>query len=145
MRRGKGVVGSQESPTRVLVANKGNRTNADKGKCTPVHRAHSGNDTEWREWKEKFLAQACLQGYRDILHGSTKAPPEKKEELTDTEQFAQDCNLRTYSDLILCCTGIPFSLVENAKTKEHPCGDAALAWKRLKEKFEVETAASRVC
>ncbi len=39
---------------------------------------------------------------------------------------------------------MPFSLVENTKTKEHPCGDAALAWKRLKEKFEVETAASKV-
>ncbi len=63
--------------------------------------------------------------------------------MTYAEELAQEYNLRAYSDLILCCTGIPFSLVENAKTKNHPYGDAALAWKRLKEKFEEETAASK--
>ncbi len=84
----------------------------------------NGNNTEWREWKEKFLAQACLLGYRDVIYGNVKAPPEDKRKLTDAEELAQEYNLRAYSDLVLCCTGIPFSLVENAKTKNHPYGDA---------------------
>ncbi len=48
----------------------------------------SGNDNEWREWKEKFLAQACLLGYRDLLDENIKLRPEGRKSLTDDEAFA---------------------------------------------------------
>ncbi len=49
-----------------------------------------------------------------------------------------------YSSLILCCTGVPFSIVDGAKTVELPSGDARLAWEALKERYQVEKTVCRI-
>ncbi len=50
----------------------------------------------------------------------------------------------TNSTLILCCERVPFSLVNEAKTDALPNGDARLAWKALKDKYQKENAASKI-
>ncbi len=60
------------------------------------------------------------------------------------DEIAREYNMYTYSSLILCCTGVPFSIVDRAMTVELPSGDARLAWEVLKERYQVETAASKV-
>ncbi len=49
-----------------------------------------------------------------------------------------------YSNLILSCKGVPFSIVNGAKTDALPNGDAKLVWKALKEKYQVENAATKI-
>ena len=45
--------------------------------------------------------------------------------------------IRAYGDLLQCCTQdiVSFGIVDTAKDKELSNGNAALAWKRLSEKF----------
>ncbi len=103
-----------------------------------------GKDKEWREWSAKFLARENLHGYKDVLLGNMKVPPEEKESLKDSEALARECNLCAYSNLILSCKGVPFSIVDGAKTKALPNGDARIAWIALKERYQVENATSKV-
>ncbi len=37
-----------------------------------------GKDKDWREWSSNFLARANLYGYKDVLLGNMKVPPEEK-------------------------------------------------------------------
>ncbi len=90
-----------------------------------------GLDGEWREWSAKFLAKANLQGFKGILLGDIPVPPENIENRMQKE-IAREYNMYAYSSLILCCTGVPFSIVDGAKTVELPSGDARLAWEALK-------------
>ncbi len=53
-------------------------------------------------------------------------------------------HMYAYSTLIMCCVGVPFSLVNEAKTDALPDGDAKLAWKALKDKYQLENAASKI-
>ncbi len=103
-----------------------------------------GLDREWREWSAKFLAKANLQGFNGILLGDVPVPPENIENRIQKDEIAREYNMYAYSSLILCCTGVPFSIVDGAKTVELPSGDARLAWEALKEGYQVETTASKV-
>ncbi len=103
-----------------------------------------GKDAEWREWIAKFLARANLHGYKDMLLGNMKVPHEGKETLNENEAVAKECNLCAYSNLILSCRGVPFSIVDGAKTKAQPNGDARIAWVVLKERYQIENATSKV-
>ncbi len=104
----------------------------------------NGEDREWREWSAKFLTRAKLHEYKDVLLGDLKVPPEEKESLDEKEAKARECNLCAYSNLILSCKGVPFSIVDGAKTKALPNGDARVAWRALKERYQVENATSKV-
>ncbi len=103
-----------------------------------------GKDGDWREWSAKFLAKANLHGYKDVLLGNIKVPPEKKETLRENEAMAREFNMNAYSNLILSCKGVPFSIVEGTVSKDMPSGDARLAWQRLKDRYQVENMASLV-
>ncbi len=45
----------------------------------------AGLESEWREWSAKFLARAHLHGYKEILVGSVKIPPERKRHANEEE------------------------------------------------------------
>ena len=49
--------------------------------------AFSGKKTDWIVWSEKFLAQASLKGYKDVLVGKVKPP--KDSEVLDSRQERQ--------------------------------------------------------
>ncbi len=103
-----------------------------------------GKDKDWREWSSNFLARANLYGYKDVLLGNMKVPREEKVSLIENEAMARECNLCAYSNLILSCKGVPFSIVDGAKTEALPNGDARTAWIALKERYQVENATSKV-
>jgi Reverse transcriptase (RNA-dependent DNA polymerase)/gag-polypeptide of LTR copia-type len=102
----------------------------------------SGERKDFRMWSGKFLAQAEKMRYREALDGDLRVP-EADEELSeeDTEKKkAREMNKNAYASLILACTSpTTFSLVDKAKTKALPKGDAALAWKNLQNKYERKT------
>ena len=48
-------------------------------------------------------------------------------------------------ELMLACQGIiSFAIVEKSVTDDLPTGDAYLAWKKLKEKFNPQTSANKL-
>ncbi len=61
-----------------------------------------GDDSEWREWSAKLLARANLHGYKDVLLGNMKVPPEEKESVNENEAIARECNLYAYTTLHGC-------------------------------------------
>ncbi len=90
------------------------------------------------------MARADMLGYLQALVKDGVALPNTKEELSDDVGYETECNKMAYNQLILCCEGRAFSIVSNAKSEKHPRGDAALAWKNLKKRFQVETAAGKM-
>ena len=66
------------------------------------------------------------------------------------EQAIKDKNELAFEELILSVDGstregrVAFQLIKGCKTSDHEDGDAALAWKRLKNKFAATTAPSLV-
>ena len=68
--------------------------------------------------------------------------------LTDTDKLEirlRKANNRAYCDLVLACLGyIWFDLVDEAVTANIPEGDANLAWKKLKKRFDPQNAADKV-
>jgi hypothetical protein len=111
----------------------------------------NGKQTDWAVWSEKFQARAQRKCYRNVLLG-------KETVLSDNEDVSKDKakqKLRTlnelaYEDMILSIDGgsdsgrVAFQIVRNSKTSDLNDGDAALAWKRLNDKFEPKIAPNRL-
>jgi hypothetical protein len=112
----------------------------------------SGKQTDWNVWKEKFMARARRKGYKETLLGKIDVPAES-ESLTSADKgklAARKANNTAYEDLLLLIDGelasgrVAFNIVRGAKTVALPDGDAALAWKRLSDKYEPKCAPSRL-
>ncbi len=103
----------------------------------------NGDEQAWHEWSSKFLARADIFEFIDVLTNERITPEGSKEELSRKEQLFE-CNKVAYNQMILCCEGRAFSIVNNAKSKRYPRGDAALAWKNLKKRFQIETTAGKL-
>ena len=108
-----------------------------------------GKSDKWRDWKTKFVAQATMLGFREILLGSVTAPEDSKaldpDDASDKKELkARRDNERAYSQLVMSCHGAAMGIVEAATTKDHPYGDAHLAWENLKKKYEPTTRMSLV-
>ena len=104
-----------------------------------------GQASSWRMWSMRYEAKAEIRGYMDILSGETKIPPESKTSLTKEEEASKKGNKVIFAELLLSCSDeVSFGCVSSAKTTALPKGDASLAWKTLKEKFESTTATSKV-
>ena len=112
----------------------------------------TGKQTDWSVWREKFIARARRKGYKETLLGKTEVPAESATlEATDkTKIAARKANNTAYEDLLLLIDGeqasgrVAFNIVRGAKTTNLPDGDAALAWKRLSDKYEPKSAPSRL-
>jgi hypothetical protein len=103
-----------------------------------------GKSEEWPTWSEKFLANARCYGFKDVLLGKIKVPrtdydmeSEEGKKLT----IAADMNELAYTDLILSIDDktnsgkVAFNLVKGCKNKDYEDGNASIALKRLKNKF----------
>ena len=112
----------------------------------------SGKQSDWAIWREKFMARARRKAYKDVLLGKTPVPPESDVlSATDKEKLAaRKANNAAFEDLLLLIDGeqaagrVAFNIVRGSKTSELTDGDAALAWKRLSDKYEPKSAPSRL-
>ncbi len=95
-----------------------------------------GKDENWRSWSAKFLARAHVLGYKEFIEG-------KLDDKEDPEVYSE-LNAYAFSDMIINCDGVAFSLVEMSKSGCYPEGDARVAWRQLKERYEAETYATKV-
>ena len=115
----------------------------------------SGRKEEWPSWNEKFLAKAKRSGIKDVLLGKVKIPTsldvidEKTEEGKKLLRIA-DLNEIAFTELILSIDvsnsngKIAFGIVKSCKSKEFEDGNAALAWDKLKKKYDPISAPSLV-
>jgi gag-polypeptide of LTR copia-type len=107
----------------------------------------SGRKKEWLSWNEKFLAKAKRSGIKDVLLGKVEIPTsldvidEKTEEGKKLLRIA-DLNEIAFTELILLIDvsnsngKIAFRIVKSCKSKEVEDGNAALAWEKLKKKYD---------
>jgi hypothetical protein len=115
----------------------------------------SGRKEEWPSWNEKFLAKAKRSGIKDVLLGKVEIPTsldvidEKTEEGKKLLRIA-DLNEIAFTELILSIDvsnsngKIAFGIVKSCKSKEFEDGNAALAWEKLKKKYDPISAPSLV-
>ena len=115
----------------------------------------SGRKEDWPSWNEKFLAKAKRSGIKDVLLGKVEIPSsldiidEKTEEGKKLLRIA-DLNEIAFTELILSIDvsnsngKIAFGIVKSCKSKEFEDGNAALAWDKLKKKYDPISAPSLV-
>ena len=115
----------------------------------------SGIKEDWSIWSERFLAKAKRHGYKDVLLGKEVIP--KSNEVIDkkTDEGKEmlkiiELNELAYSELVLsmdvkkAAGKVAFQIVKGCKTKEYEDGNAAVAWERLKKKYQPTSAPSLV-
>jgi hypothetical protein len=114
-----------------------------------------GKNEEWPTWSEKFLAKARRYGFKDVLLGKVRIPMTDEDYEVDTEEgkklrIAADMNELAYAELILSIDDktsngkVAFNLVKGCKNKDYTDGNTSLAWERLKNKYEPQSAPSLV-
>ena len=115
----------------------------------------SGRKEEWPSWSEKFLAKAKRSGTKDVLLGKVEIPSSFEVADENTEEGKKLLRIRelneiAYTELILSIDvsnsqgKIAFGIVKSCKTKEFEDGNAALAWEKLRKKFDPVSAPSLV-
>ncbi len=90
------------------------------------------------------MARADILGFLEVLIKEGLTPSDTEKNLSEEEKYNLECNKIAYNQMILCCEGRAFAIVHNAKSQKHPRGDAALAWKNLKKRFQIETTAGKL-
>ena len=129
----------------------GGTSSGNGGEQTMRYIYFSGKKENWNNWKDKFEVRAAIRGFDSILNGDDKAPSTHntdgtKKTLTEEEKVLVKQNKDGYGELLISMKDetddgkIAFAVVKSAKTKEIPGGDLYLAFTRLKEKFEPNTA-----
>jgi hypothetical protein len=114
-----------------------------------------GKQEDWRMWSRKFLARASTIAYLNILTGLERAPPvlegsttetiaEEKERISTEEKVIKGNSLGYFELLSAVFDDISFNIVVEARSKDFPDGDCALAWEGLMRTFEPTTSASKV-
>jgi hypothetical protein len=114
-----------------------------------------GNSEEWATWSEKFLTKARRYGFKDALLGMVRIPKTDEDYEMESEEgkklmIAADMNELAYTELILSIDDktsngkVAFNLVKGFKNRDYADGNAAMAWERLRNKFEPQSAPSLV-
>ena len=97
----------------------------------------NGEKQNCHMWSRKFLWKLTVQGFRYILK-------EEKEIKSEDRDHNEEINMMLYSDLLLSIEdSVWFSIVDMARSNDHPQGCFRTAFKKLKEKFESTSQASR--
>ena len=107
-----------------------------------------GKKSEWAVQETNFLAKANCRGFKKFLLGKERVPKDSEviEPSDKKKQSLREANERLYEELLLSIDGnektarVAFNLVKLAKTKDLADSNAALAWKRLKEKYATKSA-----
>ena len=120
---------------------------SDKSKAIQVI-AFDDKKKNYRAWSKKFLAAAKLRGYGSLLTADDPKVPKQSKTLKETDKDLiklRKANEKAYCELILACHGdISFGIVEKSVTKDLPDGDANLAWKSLKRRFDPKTSSNKL-
>ena len=109
----------------------------------------TGKKEDWNKWSKKFLAQAKYKGFREALEGKQEVPAADTELDPDDDDDkkkikARKANDMAYNVLILSVEDdVSFNAVDTAVTTELPDGSAALAWQRLKLRWQPTTMTTR--
>ena len=117
--------------------------------------AFSGKQDGWCEWELKFVAKALANGYYSILDGTTSVPAasvvldatkdaDKKPRIEARKKNREAWIHQMYSALALSFSRAALGRIAAARTTDLPDGDAMLAWKNLKCKYEPLTKLSPV-
>jgi hypothetical protein len=114
-----------------------------------------GKNDELPTWSEKFLVKARRYGFKDVILGKVRIPMTDEDYEVDTEEekklgIAADMNELAYTEIILSIDDktskgkVAFNLVKGFNNKDYPDGNASMAWERLKNKYEPQSAPSLV-
>jgi hypothetical protein len=114
-----------------------------------------GKLEEWPIWSERFLAKAKRCGFKDLLLGklSITKVDEKIDEMPDNEKKKSiiiKSNEIAYTELILLINinassgKVASNIIRGCKTKDYQYVNGAIAWERLKNKYETISASSMV-
>jgi len=114
-----------------------------------------GKVDEWPIWCEKFLSKAKKLGFKDLLLGRLTIPSsvEDFDNLSETGKEKSriiELNEIAFTELILLIDvktssgKSAFNIIKSCKTKDHPDGNAAAAWEKLKNKYEPVSAPTLV-
>lgn len=113
-------------------------------------------------WSKKLLANANLNGYKEILTAQVdvsnyilenKNKEKNKDDAEGTEPTNKEqieaqmveTNSLAYSDLMNSMNdNVFFGIVDSAVSKYLPDGDGRLAWKNLVQKYEPRTSSTRI-
>jgi gag-polypeptide of LTR copia-type len=102
----------------------------------------SGEQTDWNKWSRTFLARANLRGYKSLLVGKWIVTDEDSAEELMRHSEKNDS---AYAELLMSCQADAiFGIVDNARSKMYPDGDAKIAWFDLCGKFEPNTKTALV-
>jgi hypothetical protein len=114
-----------------------------------------GKVDEWPIWSERFLAKSRRFGFNDLLLGKLSIPTADEEIDEESESGKKksaiiELNEIAYTELILSIDiktssgKVALNLIKGCKSKNYPDGNAAVAWKRPKNKYEPISAPSLV-
>jgi len=114
-----------------------------------------GSASDWPDWEPKFLVRAQQKDFAGILRGTVQAPPAAKsldENKADEKILKKhrDANNYAYEELLLSIMTmtdegrVAFHIVTGAVDTNLPDGNAALAWKRLKDKYAPKLALKKL-
>jgi hypothetical protein len=114
-----------------------------------------GKVNELPVWSEKLLAKAKRYGFKDLLQGNLSIPKFDESFGDDSDEGKKmiknaEINEVAFIELILSIDTkssegkVAFNLVKGCKSKEYPDSNAAIAWERLRNKFDPESAPSMV-
>ena len=88
-------------------------------------------------WSRKFLCKLTIQGCRDILQ-------EDQEIKSEDRDHNEEINMMLYSDLLLSMEdSVCFSIVDMARSNDHPQGCFRTEFRKLKENFESTSQVDR--
>ena len=105
----------------------------------------NGEQKKWFMWSTCHRAKLRLSGLLGILDGEVTIEPDGKLSYTQDEEEARQMNDEVYADLVLSVNDPScFNTIFSARTKSLKEGDAALAWKKLCERFANSTRSSKV-
>ncbi len=87
-----------------------------------------------------------VQGYQHILlyKGKERSVDDDSLEEPKPVDIDDHLNALAYSNILLCCEELPFSIVEMSNTEKFPQGDVREARSQLKRRFEAENYTTKV-
>jgi hypothetical protein len=97
----------------------------------------NGKSEHWYKWSKTFLCRAALRGYKKIILNK------EGDESDWAKNEWEILNDLAYSELMIAWQDvICFGIIDSSRSAMFPDGDAALAWKRLNEKFESRSSSN---
>ena len=131
--------------------------NQDESKAIKVLK-HTGKESEWDHWSEKFVALSRARGFAGILLGTEQAPNADEDtdrkkndggyELTEAERKEKkrlrQANGNAYINLQLSFEELPYDLVSLAKTDKLPDGCARDAWERSTSEYDLTEGEDKI-